>query len=104
MYQQIYSIKSQCWPDIETTQFISCINQLSGFYMRATLAFNLLSNLKSKIDKLVSILADLSKLSDVVKTNVVKKDAYNIKFKNIEDKISDINNLATFPALNSKIN
>ena len=72
--------------------------------MRATLAFNLLSNLKSKIDKLVSILADLSKLSDVVKTNVVKKDAYNIKFKNIEDKTSDINNLSTFPALNSKIN
>ena len=72
--------------------------------MRATLAFNLLSNLKSKIDKLVSILADLSKLSDVVKNNVVKKDAYNIKFKNIEDKISDINHLATFPALNSKIN
>ena len=58
--------------------------------MRATLAFNLLSNLKSKIDKLVSILADLSKLSDVVKNNVAKKDAYNIKFKNIEDKISDI--------------
>ena len=72
--------------------------------MRTTLAFNLLSNLKSKIDKLVSILADLSKLSDVVKTNVVKKDAYNIKFKNIEDKISHINNLATFPARNSKIN
>ena len=74
--------------------------------MTTTLTFNLLTNLKSKVDKLdldklVSVPVDLSKLSDVVKNNV-KKDAYNVKFKNIEDKVSDINNVTT--ALNSKIN
>ena len=41
-----------------------------------------LSNLKSEvnkldIDKLVPVPADLSKLSDVVKNDVVKKDVYN---------------------------
>ena len=37
----------------------------------------------------------LSKLSDVVKNNVVKRTEYNAKIKNIEDKIPDITNLAT---------
>ena len=50
------------------------------------------SNLKSKVnkldvDKLVPVAVDLSKLSDVVKNDVVKKDAYNAKIKNIEVKI-----------------
>ena len=45
-----------------------------------------LSNLKSKVDKLdldklVPIPVDLSKLSDVVNSNVVKNDAYNAKIK-----------------------
>ena len=31
---------------------------------------------------------------------LVKKDVYNAKIKNIEDKISDISNLATNTALN----
>ena len=46
---------------------------------------------------------DLSKLSDVVKNNVVKNDGYN-KIKNIEDKIPDITNLTTKISLNAKIN
>ena len=63
-----------------------------------------LSNLKSKVDKLdddklVPIPVDLSELSDVVKTDVVKKDVYNAKIKNIEDTIPDITNLATTSAL-----
>ena len=29
-----------CWPYIETSQLICCVNQLTGFYMRATLALN----------------------------------------------------------------
>ena len=67
-----------------------------------------LSNLKSKVDKLdvdifVPFPVDLSKLSDAVK-NVVKKDVYNAKIKNIEDKIHDITNLATNTTLNAKIN
>ena len=33
-------IKFQCCPRIETSQLISYVNQLTGFYMRATLAFN----------------------------------------------------------------
>ena len=65
-----------------------------------------LSNLKSKADKsdvvkLVPVSIDLSKLNDVVKNYVVKKDVYNAKIKNIEDQISDITNLATNTTLNS---
>ena len=63
-----------------------------------------LSNLKSKVDKLVPVPVDLSKLSDVVKNDVVKKDVYNAKIKNIEDKIPDITNLATNASANAKIN
>ena len=59
-----------------------------------------LNNLKNKadkldVDKLVPVPVDLSKLSDVVKNDVVKKDVYNAKIKNIEDKIPDITNLGT---------
>ena len=68
-----------------------------------------LGNLKSKIDKLdvdklVPVPVDLSKLSDVVKNDVVEKDVYNAKIKNIEDKIPDIANLATNITLNARIN
>ena len=50
-----------------------------------------LSNLKSNqdkldVDKLVPVSTDLRKLSGVVK-KYVKKDLYNAKIKNIEDKI-----------------
>ena len=72
-----------------------------------TLSTNL-SNLKSKVDKLdvdklVPVPVDLSKLSDVVKNDVVKKDVYNAKIKNIEDKIPDITNLATNTTLHAKL-
>ena len=68
-----------------------------------------LSNLKSKagkldVDKLVPVPVDLTKLSDVVKNDVVKKGVYNVKIKNIEDKIPDITNLATNATFNAKIN
>ena len=64
---------------------------------------------KSKVDKLhadklVPVPVYLSKLSDVVKNDVVKKDVYNAKIKDIEDKIPDITNLATKSTLNVKIN
>ena len=66
-----------------------------------------LSNLKSKayklnVDKLAIVPVDLSKLIDVVK-NDVKKDIYNAKIKNIEDKLPDITNLATNASVNTKI-
>ena len=63
-----------------------------------------LGSWKSKADKLdiyelVPVPFDLSKLSDVV-----KKDLYNAKIKNIRDKIPDITNLATNASLYAKIN
>ena len=67
-----------------------------------------LSNLKSKvdkldIDKLLTVSVDLTKLSDVVKNDAVKKDVYNAKIKNIEDKIPDTTNLATNTTLNDQV-
>ena len=56
------------------------------------------------VDKLVPIPVDLSKLSDAVKNNVVKKDVYNAKIKDIEDKIPDITYLVTSMTLIAKIN
>ena len=68
-----------------------------------------LTNSKSKIDKLdvdkiVPVPIDLSKVSDVVRIDIVKKDVYNVKIKNSEDRIPDITNLATNNTLNAKIN
>ena len=65
-----------------------------------------LNNLNSKADKLhvnnlASVLVDLSKLSDVVENDIVKKDVYNAKIKNIEDKIPDVTNLATKTTLDT---
>ena len=62
-----------------------------------------LSDLKSKVDKLdigklENTPVDSSKLSNVVKAE------YNVKIKNIEDKVPDIINLATKTTLNAKIN
>ena len=72
---------------------------------------NLLSNLKIKVDKLdvdklVPVPVDLSKLSDVVKNDVVKRDVCHAKITNIEDKTPDITNLATttaYTAVENKI-
>ena len=44
---------------------------------------------------------DLSKSSDVVKNDVVKKTDYDAKITKIENKIPDINNSATQTALNT---
>ena len=76
-----------------------------------------LANIKSEFDnldidelakldarKLKPVPVDLSKLSDVVKNDVVKKDVYNAKIRNIEDKIPDITDLATYATFDAKIN
>ena len=60
-----------------------------------------LSNLKSKVDeldivKLETTPVDVSKLSNAVKNDVVKKTEYNADIKNIEDKIPDITNVASY--------
>ena len=44
---------------------------------------------------------DLSKLCDVVKDDVFKKDEHNAKIKKIEDKTPDVTNLATKTTLNA---
>ena len=41
---------------------------------------------------------------DLVKNDVVKKDVYNAKIKDIEDNIRDITNLATNTTINANIN
>ena len=56
---------------------------------------NNLSNLKGKVDKLVPVPVDLTKLSNIVKNDVVIKYLYSANIKNIEDKIPNITNVAT---------
>ena len=73
----------------------------SGFALKTNL-----SDLKTEIDKLdndklVPVPVDLSKLSNVVKNDVIKKTAYNTKIAEIVGKIPDISNLATKTSLTS---
>ena len=63
-----------------------------------------LINLKNKVgkldvDKLIPVPVDLSKLT-CVKDDVNKRDVYDVKITNIEDKIPDTTNVS----LNAKIN
>ena len=65
--------------------------------------------MKSKVDKLdvvklLPALVDLSKLSDVVKNDVVKRDVYNAKIEKMEYRVPVITNLDTKTTLNAKIN
>ena len=62
-----------------------------------------LVNLKTEVDKLeidqlVPVPTDLSKLSNVVKNDIIKKTDYNTKITEIEGKIA-VTNLATKTAL-----
>ena len=74
-----------------------------------TLGFVLKTNLTSlktkvdklDIDKLKPLPDDVSKLSNVVTNEVVKRTDYNVKITEIENKIPNINNLATKTALNT---
>ena len=45
---------------------------------------------KLDVDKLIPVSNDLKKLSYVVKNDIVKKDVYHARIKNIEDKIPNI--------------
>ena len=73
----------------------------SSFALKTNLADLKTEVDKLDIDKLVTVPVDLSKLSDVVKNDVVKKTDYNAKIAEIENKIPDISNLATKTALNT---
>ena len=73
----------------------------SSFALKTNLAALKTEVDKLDIDKLVSVPTDLSKLSNVVKSDVVKKTDYNAKIADIKGKIPDISNLATKTALNT---
>ena len=71
----------------------------SGFALKSNL-----DNLKTEvdkldIDKLKPLPDDVSKLSNVVANEVIKKADYNNKITEIEGKVPDISNLATKTAL-----
>ena len=88
-----YATKS----DIKNISYVDT----SSFALKTNLA-----NLKSDVDqldinKLVPVPVDLSKLSDVVKNDILKKTDYNAKITEIENKTPNISNLATKTALNT---
>ena len=60
-----YTIKCQCCPHKETTQLICCTNQLTGFYMRATLA---LSGLNMSVDHLLEEPEDVENARPILDT------------------------------------
>ena len=73
----------------------------SNFALKTNLA-NLKAEVdKLDIDKLVPVPVDVSKLSDVVKNDIIKKTDYNANITEIENKIPDISNLATKTVLNT---
>ena len=78
----------------------------SSFALKTNLA-NLKTEVdKLDIDKLVPVPTDLSKLSNAVKNDVVKKADYNTKITEIENRIPDTSNLATktaFTTVENKI-
>ena len=49
-------IKCQCCPHIENSQLICTANQLTGFFMRATLAFNGLISMRVSVLSLGDVL------------------------------------------------
>ena len=63
-----------------------------------------IDKLETDVDELKRVPTDLSKLSYLVKNDVVKKTEYDAKIKVIKDKIPNITNLATNASLNAKIN
>ena len=74
---------------------------ISSFALKTNLA-NLKTQVdKLDIDKLVPVPTDLSKLSNVVKNDVIKKTHYDSKITETENKIPDISNLATKTAVNT---
>ena len=73
----------------------------SSFALKTNLASLKTEVDKLDIDKLVPVPTDLSKLSNVVENDVIKKTDYNSKIAEIENKIPDVTNLAIKTALNT---
>ena len=83
--------------DIKNTSHVDT----SSFALKLNLAHLKTEVDKLDIDKIGPVPVNLSKLSDVVKTNVIEKTDYNAKITKIENKNPDISNLATKTALNT---
>ena len=75
----------------------------SNFALKTNVANLKIEVDKLDIDKLAPVPTDLSKLSDVVKNDVVKKSDYNTKITEIEDKIPDTGGLVKKTGYNTKI-
>ena len=73
----------------------------SSFALKTNLAVLKSEVDKLDIDKLLPVPVDLSKLSDFVKNDVIKKSDYNAKITEIEGNIPDISYLATKTSLNT---
>ena len=73
----------------------------SSFALKTNLANLKAEEDKLDIDKLVPVLVDLSKLSDAVKNDVIKKTDYNAKITEIKGTIANISNLARKTSLNA---
>ena len=78
------------------------IIRCQGYFLKIALGTRVVDKLDIGILETTHV--DLSKLCNVAKNDVVKKDEYNVKMKNIKYKIPDITNLATKTTLNAKIN
>ena len=79
----------QNFPKIDLANLESNVDKLDIDKLKIVLTNS--NNLKIKVDKLgvdqlVPVPVDLSKLSDVVKNSVVKKDAYMLKQKKLKMK------------------
>ena len=73
----------------------------SSFALKTNLAILKTEVDKLDIDKLKPLPDDVSKLSNEVTNEVVKKTDYNAKITEIENKIPNISNLATKTSLNT---
>ena len=73
----------------------------SSFALKTNLAHLKAEVDKLDIDKLVPVPVDLSKLSDAVKNDVIKKTDCNAKITEIEGTIANISNLTRKTSLNA---
>ena len=73
-YGGLILIKCQCCPHIETSQLV-CANQLTGIYMRATLALHglILTDLRALVTALMTII-------NPFRPNPRRREKINLKF------------------------
>ena len=72
------AIKCRCCPHIETSQLICCVNQLTGCYTSATLAFNGLSRCNTVTPLLKNLRFSIPKAQEraVVSSNIPQREIF----------------------------